>query len=103
MSLDALGGLEAAHERLILALDSSDLESIEQRLDEMRLAIGAVRAQGGWRESPQLQERSKRIVQLSEAARIRVNLLTDMTRQRLQMLAAARGEVTGCAYARPGG
>lgn len=103
MSLDALGGLEAAHEKLISALDSSDIEAIEERLEEMRRAVGAVRALGGWRESPQLQERARRIVQLSEAARIRVNFLTDMTRQHLQMLAAARGQVINCAYARPGG
>jgi hypothetical protein len=101
MSLLALGRLQAAHEDLIGALDANDVDAIEQRLEQLRGAIAAVRAAGGWRDIPQLKERAKLIAQLGEAARIRVNFLTDRTAQRLQMLAAARGQVLGGAYSRP--
>lgn len=101
MSLNALERLEEAHEELIGALDANDVESIELRVEELRSAISAVRAMGGWRETPELKTRAKRISRLGEAARIRVNFLTDMTRQRLQMLGAARGDVGGIVYSRP--
>lgn len=101
MSVDALGRLEAAHESLISALDANDVEAIERRVEELRAAISAVRAQGGWRETPNMKERARRIAQLGEAARVRVNFLTDLTRQRLQMLATARGEAIGGIYANP--
>ena len=102
MSLNALERLEEAHEELIGALDANDVESIELRVEELRSAISAVRAMGSWRESPELKNRAKRISQLGEAARIRVNFLTDMTRQRLQMLGAARGEFSGSLYSPAG-
>ena len=102
MSINALERLEEAHEELIGALDANDVESIELRVEELRSAISAVRAMGGWRESPELKHRAKRISQLGEAARIRVNFLTDMTRQRLQMLSAARGEVSSSLYSPAG-
>ena len=102
MSINALERLEEAHEELIGALDANDVESIELRVEELRSAISAVRAMGGWRETPELKHRSKRISQLGEAARIRVNFLTDMTRQRLQMLGTARGEIGSSLYSPAG-
>ena len=98
MRLNALQRLEEAHEELFGALDANDVDSIELKVEELRSAISAVRAMGGWRDSPELKNRAKRISQLGEAARIRVNFLTDMTRQRLQMLSAARGEVCSSVY-----
>jgi hypothetical protein len=102
MSTNALQRLEEAHEELIGALDANDVESIELKVEELRSAISAVRAMGGWRDSPELKHRAKRISQLGEAARIRVNFLTDMTRQRLQMLGAARGDVSASLYSPAG-
>jgi hypothetical protein len=102
MSGNALQRLEQAHEELIGALDANDVESIELKVEELRSAISAVRAMGSWRESPELKNRARRISQLGEAARIRVNFLTDMTRQRLQMLGAARGDVSASLYSPAG-
>lgn len=101
MSLQALSRLQTAHEDLIAALDGNDVETIEHRLEQLRDAIVDVRAAGGWRDIPQLKERAKLIAQLGEAARVRVNFLTDLTAQRLHMLATARGQVLGGAYSRP--
>ena len=102
MSAGALDRLEEAHKDLIGALDTDDVESIERRVEELKTAISAVRSMGGWRETPELKDRARRISQLGEAARIRVNFLTDMTRQRLQMLATARGETAGAIYSPQG-
>lgn len=104
MSLDVLGHLQTAHEELICALDANDIEAIEERLKQLQAAIANVRSAGGWRDCAELKERAQRIAKLGEAARIRVNFLTDMTMQRLQMLAAVRGEALagiGDAYPRP--
>lgn len=98
MTADPLERLEAAHEALIEALDGDDVAAIELRIDLLRGAIDAVRAQGGWRDADQLKERARRIAQLGEAARVRVNFLTDLTRQRLQILGAVRGEMACAAY-----
>ena len=102
MSSNALARLEAAHEGLIAALDGNDVEAIEGRLEELRTAISEVRSMGGWRESPDLKTRAKRIAALGEAARIRVNFLTDLTRQRLELLSAVRGEALAGAYSHTG-
>lgn len=102
MEQDTLASLETAHEGLIEALDANDIDAIEQRVDELRAAIAHVRSQGAWRECPRLKERAQRIVKLGEAARLRVNFLTDMNRRRIQTLTAARGEPAAAVYARRG-
>ena len=102
MSGNALARLEAAHEGLIGALDGNDVESIEAKLEELRTAISEVRSMGGWRESPDLKARARRISQLGEAARVRVNFLTDLTRQRSDALDAARGREAAALYGRDG-
>ena len=100
MNLDVLGRLQVAHEDLISALDANDIDRIEQRLEQLRAAIAGVRSTGGWRDCPEVKERARLISQLAEAARIRVNFLTDMNAQRLRMLADARGQARGGAYTR---
>lgn len=102
MSVNALVRLEQAHEGLIGALDGSDVDSIELKLEELRTAISEVRSMGGWRESPDLKARAQRIAALGEAARIRVNFLTDLTRQRLDMLSGVRGQALAGAYSQTG-
>ena len=101
MSLDPLGRLEGAHEALIAALDRNDIVIIERRLEELKAALTDVRAAGAWRDAPEHKARAERIVRLGQAIRIRVNFLTDQTRHRLQLLAAARGDRGGSVYGRP--
>ena len=100
MSLESLRRLEEAHANLISALDADEVESIERRIDQLRAAIAAVKSAGGWHECADAKEQAQRIRSLGEAARIRVNFLTDRTAQRLQMLAAARGDALGGTYRR---
>ncbi|HEX4739507.1 MAG TPA: hypothetical protein VH331_18315 [Allosphingosinicella sp.] len=100
MSLDALRRLQQAHEELIEALDGQQVEKIEARVEQLRAAIAEVRSAAGWRDLPDAQESAQQIRRLGEAARIRVNFLTDRTAQRLQMLASARGDALGVPYTR---
>jgi hypothetical protein len=100
VSLESLRRLQEAHENLISALDDHDVETIEARVEQLRSAIAAVKSAGAWRECDQARERAQRIRSLGEAARVRVNFLTDRTAQRLQMLASARGEAIGATYRR---
>ena len=100
MSHESLGRLQAAHEQLIGALDGQDVEAIERGVEALRLAIADVRGAGGWRETPGLKDRARHIAQLGEAARVRVNFRTDLTRQRLELLSVARGH-GGAVYERP--
>ncbi len=99
MNLDALGRLEAAHQDLIGALDANDVDAIEARVEHLRSAVAAVRALGAWRDTPDLKTRARRIAQLGEAARVRVAVLADGNRQRLSLLAAARGDIGAGTYA----
>jgi hypothetical protein len=100
VSLDALRRLQQAHEELIEALDGQQVEKIEARVEQLRAAIAEVRSAAGWRDLPDAQESAQQIRRLGEAARIRVNFLTDRTAQRLQMLASARGDALGVPYTR---
>jgi uncharacterized membrane protein len=101
MSLAALGRLEAAHEQLISALDREDVAALERRVEELRTAIDDVRAQGGWRDEGDVRDRAERIARLADAARVRVNFLTDLTRQRLQRIGSVRGDSPVGVYRRP--
>jgi hypothetical protein len=97
--MDALGQLEAAHQDLIGALDANDVDQIEARVEGLRAAVAAVRALGAWRDLPELKSRTRHIAQLGDAARIRVNVLADSNRQRLQLLSGARGDLGAGTYA----
>jgi hypothetical protein len=99
MSIATLERLEAAHEDLIGALDASDFDAIERGIEELREAVASARGVGAWRQGHQVQQQAERIMKLGEAARIRVNYLTDLTQQRLHMLATARGEALVPSYA----
>lgn len=98
----SLQRLEASHHALIGALDSRDIEALERSIGAFRSAVDEVRAAGGWRDNPAVAEKVLEIAGLSEAARIRVNFLTDSVRQRIEALAALRGRATGGAYRRDG-
>ena len=94
--------LEACHHALIDALDAQDIDALESSIDAFRASLEEVRAEGAWREQPGVLDCIGRIHRLSEAARIRVNFLTDLNQQRLHALAAARGQDNVVVYGRSG-
>ena len=98
----ALERFERAERDLIAALDSRDVEAIEAAVATFSKAVEEVRAQGGWRDHPQIVDQVVQCRALADAAGIRVNFLTDANRQRIEALATARGNIAGGAYRRDG-
>lgn len=98
----SLSRLEGCHEALIAALDADDLDRLERAVLAFRDAVEEVRAQGGWRDNPDVAGTAARIKALAEAARVRVNFLTDLNQQRIDALAAARGRENVVVYGRTG-
>lgn len=94
--------LEACHVELIGALDRDDVAAIEAAIGEFGNALEAVRASGAWRQRPEVLDLVQRICNLSEAARIRVNFLTDLNQRRIDALAVARGRPVAAPYGRDG-
>lgn len=91
MSASALAKMEECQEALVHALDGDDIDALEQSIEVLRYTVEAARGMGGWHDEPDLRERALRIQSLAQAAMMRVNFLTDLTRQRLDTLAALRG------------
>ena len=102
MTLALLDRLQACHEELIGALDAHDVEAIEASVARFRGAVDAVRAAGVWRDDAEAKGRAGHVARLADAARIRVNFLTDLTRQRSDALDAARGREAAALYGRDG-
>lgn len=101
-SFNRLAALERAHELLIEALDGHNVEVIEDRVERLKVAIAEVRSFGAWHETSEVRETAQRIMKLAEAARTRVNFLTDMNRQRIDVLHSVRNEGRVLLYAQPG-
>lgn len=102
MSLAALDRLEICQETLIAALDANDVEAVERAVANLHEAVNEVKAAGGWRDEASVKTRAKRVLALIEAARVRVNFLTDRNRERIEQLAALRGRIPTGAYTREG-
>lgn len=102
MSLASLDRLEICQETLIQALDANDVEAVEGAVANLHDAVNEVKAAGGWRDQTAVRVRARRVLALIEAARIRVNFLTDQNRQRIEQLAALRGHIQAGAYGRDG-
>ncbi|QPQ55343.1 hypothetical protein IC614_01650 [Allosphingosinicella flava] len=83
--------LEECQEALVHALDGDDIDALEQSIEALRHTVEAARGVGGWHDEPDLRDRAVRIQSLAQAAMMRVNFLTDLTRQRLETLSALRG------------
>lgn len=102
MSVTALEHLQACQEGLIAALDGHDVEALETSLTRLSQAVTVARSAGAWHDQPDVIQHAKRIQGLAEAARIRVNFLTDLTQRRLDQLSVARGRAPLAVYSRSG-
>lgn len=88
---------------LIAALDSHDIDAIENALPAFGMSVGQVKSIGAWERSPELSERVAQALALADGARTRVRYLADRTRQQIDLLATAAGrfDCAPAAYARP--
>ena len=103
MTFALLDRLQACHEELIGALDGPDAAAVEASVALIRDAVDELRAAGGdLLNDPENKGRAEHIAKLAEAARVRVNFLTDLSRQRGDALDAARGREAAALYGRDG-
>lgn len=98
MSAHPLSQVSSCQEALIGALDANDLAGIEAAVASLDAAVGALRRSDRPADQILLREALPEAMALNQAARIRVNFLTDNVRRRLDGLAAIRGTATGLTY-----
>lgn len=103
MKRETLDKLIESERALVAALDADDAGAIERGTSAYASALEDVRSQGGWQQQPELKERAQEALHLADALRVRINVLADMTRQRLQLLRKAAGrEAAPPVYTRDG-
>ena len=78
--------IHAAQERLIAALDAGDAHDIMSATSDLSALIDELRDTPALYASEEMREAFERIDKLSHAAAYRLRLLTDHTRQRLDLL-----------------
>lgn len=93
--------LITAQAALIAALDTRDADAIETTTRALAEAAAALRAQDSWREGGALRERLGHALKQTDAARIRINYLSDWTRQRIDSIAELRGGAPAQTYTKP--
>lgn len=91
MSEAVLNRLTEASEGLIRALDSGTADTVEEATRRFSEALTEVQGIGGWRGSPEIIEKLQYAMKLADAARARVNYLTDINRRRFEALCNAAG------------
>lgn len=94
--------LKALHIEFISALDGDDVQHIEQAVREFAGALNDVQAQGAWEDRVEVTDTVLDLFRLSEAARIRVNFLTDLSQQRLDALSHVCSRAVSTAYGSDG-
>lgn len=100
MSAAVLERLSAGFSELLAALDSDDIGAVEAAMSKLRGTLADVRATANWQDNDGIKARIRDIMPLIEAARIRVNVLSDMTRQRIDLLSAHGGRTGTSVYGR---
>ena len=93
--------LITAQSTLIAALDTRDAVAIEQATQALGSSVAALRGQDAWRESGDMRERVSLALKQTDAARIRVNYLSDWTRQRIDGIAELCSGVPAQTYSKP--
>jgi 7-keto-8-aminopelargonate synthetase-like enzyme len=91
MTISFIEHLVACQADLIAALDTRDAGMIERASQVLGKAIDATRGQDSWLDTQETGKAIKYALKQSEAARIRVNYMAGVTRQRIDRLAELRG------------
>lgn len=90
MSGAPLDALIATERALIAALDADDIDAIARHSGEVEQAILHVRAAGTTGVAGR-REQAEEALRLADAARVRLNVLSDMTDRSLARLSSATG------------
>ena len=102
MSEAALQQLNEAQAALIAALDMHDIEAIDAANAAIAAAVDQVRSTGSWHDRPGLRDDLIHLLKMVEAARGRVNALSDQNRRDLDKLISLAGAPRATAYGRGG-
>ena len=94
MGMATLERLAKSVETLTAALDGDDVIALERAVAAIRPVLEDMKAHGAWHIKPETTTLLKAIAPALDAARVRVNILSDLGRRRLDML-AQRGIATG--------
>ncbi len=97
MSRSSVKLLIDAQNALITALDSGDVAAIETATRHMAHAVEGVRTQDAWHDPDSIDDLNHAMKQ-TQAARIRVNYLSDWTRQKIDRFSEIRGGVRATKY-----
>jgi len=92
MSTAPLEALVREQRLLIAALDADDVEAIGRHTAAVEDALVRIRALNPRFASADAKRLAEESMMLTDAARIRVNVLADMTSRRIARLAAATGK-----------
>lgn len=92
MSTAPLEALIREQRALIAALDSDDVDAIRRHTDSMNEALVRIRALGARFGTLEAKRLAEEAMVLTDAARVRVNVLADMTARRISRLATATGK-----------
>jgi hypothetical protein len=98
MASDPVGDVIAAQSSLIAALDARSPDDIVAATTRLAETIALLKAQNANQQDVSKIDHAMR---QSEAALIRVNILSDWNRQRIDRLAELRGQKPQFAYRRP--
>jgi len=97
MTFQPIERIASSQEALIGALDANNLAAIEAAVADLGAAVGDLRRSA---DAEALSEHLPTAMALNQAARVRVNFLTDNNRRRLHAMAAIRGASSGLTYSR---
>lgn len=92
MSTAALDALVREQRALISALDADDVDGIARQTAAVQDLLTRIRALGPRFASEDARRLATEAMTLTDAARVRINVLADMTSRRLTRLAAATGK-----------
>jgi hypothetical protein len=95
MTAHALNEMVSCQEALIGALDANDPAAITAAAASLDAAVIELRRTG---VPADIRDALPQALALNQAARVRVNFLTDNVRRRLDALAAIRGTASGLTY-----
>ena len=97
-----LDRLIASETALIEALDGDDIAMLETAMANFRDTLDLLKNKGAWHATPETVAQLTRALALADAARVRVNYLTDRTRRRIDLLSDAAGVIPISGYRRDG-
>jgi hypothetical protein len=101
MSEAALDNVIQAQKKLIAALDAQDVDAISAASEELAALLDVLRVDGAWYATSSARYKIEFALKQTNAARMRVNYLSNWTRQKIEMLFSLRLEDGLSLYKKP--